>query len=90
MGMGWDARAPRHFLRMDRPKGGNVEWERKISRWKFLFLFYFFIKKLFIWLHWVFAAACGIFSYGTWDLTPQPGIESILLDNQESSYKYVF
>ena len=38
-------------------------------------LFFFFNIYLFIWLHWVFAAACGIFSYGTWDLTPQPRIE---------------
>jgi len=27
-------------------------------------------KHLFIWLHWVLADACGIFSCGMWDLVP--------------------
>ena len=28
-----------------------------------------------MWLHRVLVAACGIFSYGMWDLVPQPRIE---------------
>ena len=35
-----------------------------------MYLFY-----LFIWLHWVLAAARGIFSCNMWDLVPQPGIK---------------
>ena len=35
-----------------------------------------FYLYLFIWLHWVLAAACRIFSCGMWRaLVPQPGIE---------------
>ena len=30
---------------------------------------------LFIWLHWILRAACGIFSCGIWDLAPQPRIQ---------------
>ena len=32
--------------------------------------FFFFPFKIFIWLHWVFIAACGIFSCSMWDLVP--------------------
>ena len=32
-------------------------------------------ENLFIWLHQVLVAACGIFSYGMWDIVPWPGIE---------------
>ena len=42
----------------------------------------FFFNYLFIWLCWVFAVACRIFSYGMWtlnwsteDLVPWPGME---------------
>ena len=34
------------------------------------------LMYLFIWLHWVLAAACRIFSCSMWDLVPQPGIKS--------------
>jgi len=40
-----------------------------------LFFKYLFLFALFIWLHWVLAAARGIFSCGMWDLTPWPGIK---------------
>ena len=30
---------------------------------------------LFIWLHWVLAVICKIFSCSMWDLAPSPGIE---------------
>ena len=31
---------------------------------------------LFIWLCWVLVVACGIFSWGMWNLIPWPGIKS--------------
>ena len=38
-------------------------------------VFSFFFFYLFIWLHHVLVAACGIFSYGMWDLGSQSGIQ---------------
>lgn len=32
-------------------------------------------KSFLMWLHWVSAAACGIFCYGMWGPVPQPGVE---------------
>ena len=40
-----------------------------------LFLIFLFIY-VFIWLLWVLAVACGIFSCSIWNLVPWPGIES--------------
>ena len=43
-------------------------------------LYQFFLRKLFlfIWLHWVFVAACGFFSCRVWDLFLWPGIKPVL------------
>ena len=37
---------------------------------------FFFNIYLFIWPHWVLVLAHGVFSCGTWDLVPWPGIEA--------------
>ena len=39
------------------------------------FIYFLFLKYLFIWLCHVLVAAHGIFSCGMWDLVPWPGIE---------------
>ena len=41
---------------------------------------FLFIKEniyLFIWLHWVFVVACGIFRCGMWDLVLWPGTKPV-------------
>ena len=41
---------------------------------------FLFIKEniyLFIWLHWIFVVACGIFRCGMWDLVPWPGTKPV-------------
>ena len=45
------------------------------SYWSLFFLKTFFNFFKFIWLSQILVAAVGIFSYGMWDLVPQPGIE---------------
>ena len=45
------------------------------SYWSLFFLKKFFNLFKFIWLSQILVAAVGIFSFGMWDLVPQPGIE---------------
>ena len=40
-----------------------------------ILLLFLNVYLLFIWLHQILVTACGIFSCGTWDLVPWPGIE---------------
>ena len=40
-----------------------------------IYIYIFICFYLFIWLHWILAIAHRIFSWGTWDLVPRPGIE---------------
>ena len=54
----------------------NVCLRHDFKNWAYIapdyvFVFYY----LFIWLHWVLAAACKVFIWSMWDLVPWPRIE---------------
>ena len=51
-------------------------WQ-ECPRFLYSFSFFLFLKNiyLFIWQHQVLVAAHGVFSCGTWDLVPWPGID---------------